>query len=64
MQYEQLTRACIVKFMPREENPDLKEISIFIFQGKYYNNGAKSKKHITSAYNYLNTILLNHKMKL
>ena len=61
--YEQLTRACvIVKFMPREENPDLKEISIFIFQkGNIIITGAKSKKHVTSAYNYLNNILLNHK---
>lgn len=61
--YEQLTRACvIVKFMPREENPNMKEISIFIFQkGNIIITGAKSKKHITSAYDYLNNILLSHK---
>jgi TATA-box binding protein (TBP) (component of TFIID and TFIIIB) len=64
--YEQLTRACvIVKYMPREENPNLKEISIFIFQkGNIIITGAKSKKHITAAYNYLNNILLNHKNEI
>ncbi len=64
--YEQLTRACvIVKFMPREENPNMKEISIFIFQkGNIIITGAKSKKHITSAYDYLNNILLNHKNEI
>ena len=64
--YEQLTRACvIVKFMPREENPNMKEISIFIFQkGNIIITGAKSKKHITSAYDYLNNILLSHKNEI
>ena len=64
--YEQLTRACvIVKFMPREENPNMKEISIFIFQkGNIIITGAKSKKHIISAYEYLNNILLSHKNEI
>lgn len=60
--YEKCIRACvIIKYCPKEENPMEKEISIFVFQkGNIIITGAKSKKHISSAYQYLNKIILEH----
>lgn len=60
--YEKCIRACvIVKYTPVVENPEGKEISIFVFQkGNIIITGAKSKKHIIGAYKYLNGILLEH----
>lgn len=60
--YEKCIRACvIIKYCPKEENPLEKEISIFVFQkGNIIITGAKSKKHISSAYQYLNKIILEH----
>lgn len=60
--YEKCIRACvIIKYCPIEENPMEKEISIFVFQkGNIIITGAKSRKHISSAYNYLNQIILEH----
>lgn len=60
--YEKCIRACvIIKYCPKEENPLEKEISIFVFQkGNIIITGAKSRKHISSAYQYLNKIILEH----
>ena len=60
--YEKCIRACvIIKYCPKEENPMEKEISIFVFQkGNIIITGAKSRKHISSAYQYLNKIILEH----
>lgn len=60
--YEKCIRACvIIKYCPLEENPLEKEISIFVFQkGNIIITGAKSKKHISAAYKYLNKIILEH----
>ena len=60
--YEKCIRACvIIKYCPLEENPQEKEISIFVFQkGNIIITGAKSRRHISSAYEYLNKIILEH----
>ena len=60
--YEKCIRACvIIKYCPPEDNPDQKEISVFIFQkGNIIITGAKSKNQVTSAYNYLNKVLIEH----
>lgn len=61
--YEPCIRACvIIKFIPLIENPEQKEVSIFVFQkGNIIITGARSKSHIISAYNYMNDIILSHK---
>lgn len=60
--YEKCIRACvIIKYCPPIDNPDQKEISIFIFQkGNIIITGAKSRNQVTSAYNHLNKILIEH----
>jgi len=60
--YEKCIRACvIIKYCPPEDNIDQKEISIFIFQkGNIIITGAKSRNQVTSAYNHLNKILIEH----
>ncbi len=60
--YEKCIRACvIIKYCPKEENPLEKEISIFVFQkGNIIITGAKSRNHISTAYQYLNKIILEH----
>ena len=60
--YEKCIRACvIIKYCPKEENPMEKEISIFVFQkGNIIITGAKSRRHISTAYQYLNKIILEH----
>ncbi len=60
--YEPCIRACVImKYVPPTENPDKKEVSVFIFQkGNIIITGARSKSHIVSAYNYMNEILLTH----
>jgi TATA-box binding protein (TBP) (component of TFIID and TFIIIB) len=61
--YEPCIRACvIIKFVPLIENPEQKEVSIFVFQkGNIIITGARSKSHIISAYDYMNDIILSHK---
>lgn len=61
--YEPCIRACvIIKFAPLKDNPEQKEVSVFVFQkGNIIITGARSKSHIESAYNYINDILLSHK---
>lgn len=61
--YEPCIRACvIIKYIPPIENPENKEVSIFIFQkGNIIITGARSQSHIISSYNYMNNILLTHK---
>lgn len=60
--YEKCIRACvIIKFCPKSDNITEKEISIFVFQkGNVIITGAKSKLHISEAYEYLNNILIEH----
>lgn len=60
--FEPCIRACvIVKYIPPENNIDLKTISIFIFQkGNIIITGSRSKSHIMSAYEYINNILNTH----
>lgn len=60
--YEKCIRACvIIKYCPPVDNPEEKEISIFIFQkGNIIITGAKSRLQILAAYKYLNEILLEH----
>ena len=60
--YERCIRACvIIKYVPKEENLEQKEISIFIFlKGNIIITGAKSRIHIISSYNFLNNILVQH----
>lgn len=60
--YEPCIRACvIIKYSPIKENPDQKEVSIFIFQkGNIIITGARSRSHIISSYSYMNEILLTH----
>lgn len=60
--YEKCIRACvIIKYTPPVDNPDQKEISIFIFQkGNIIITGAKSKNQVSTAYKYLNDILIEH----
>jgi len=61
--FEPCIRACvIIKYTPENNNPENKEISIFIFQkGNIIITGARSKHHIISSYNYIDNILINHK---
>lgn len=61
--YEPCIRACvIIKYVPVNENTELKEVSVFVFQkGNIIITGARSKSHIISAYNYMNEIILTHK---
>jgi TATA-box binding protein (TBP) (component of TFIID and TFIIIB) len=56
-------RACvIIKYVPSEDNINDREVSIFIFEkGNIIITGAKTKKHIIMAYNFINDILLKHK---
>lgn len=60
--YEPCIRACvIIKYTPPINNPESKEISIFIFQkGNIIITGARHRTHILSAYKYINDILLTH----
>jgi TATA-box binding protein (TBP) (component of TFIID and TFIIIB) len=61
--YEPCIRACvIVKITPLVDNPEQKEISVFVFQkGNIIITGARSKSHIESAYNYMNDIIISYK---
>jgi TATA-box binding protein (TBP) (component of TFIID and TFIIIB) len=60
--FEPCIRACvIIKYAPKKDNPDQKDVSIFIFQkGNIIITGARSRSHIISAYKYMNDILLTH----
>lgn len=60
--FEPCNRACvIIKHTPNIDNPDSKEISIFVFQkGNIIITGAKNKNHIISAFDYINNIFLTH----
>jgi TATA-box binding protein (TBP) (component of TFIID and TFIIIB) len=60
--YEPCIRACvIIKYCPDIDNPDQKDVSIFIFQkGNIIITGARSKNQVIYTYNYINKILLDH----
>jgi TATA-box binding protein (TBP) (component of TFIID and TFIIIB) len=60
--YEPCIRACvIIKFTPKGDNEDNKEVSIFIFKkGNIIITGARSKKQVIEAYNYINDIIITH----
>lgn len=60
--YEPCIRACvIIKYAPLKENPEQKEVSIFIFQkGNIIITGARSRSQIIASYDYMNEILLTH----
>lgn len=60
--YEKCIRACvIIKYSPPVDNELEKEISVFVFQkGNIIITGAKSRNQVSSAYNYLNDILVEH----
>jgi TATA-box binding protein (TBP) (component of TFIID and TFIIIB) len=60
--FEPCIRACvIIKYVPIYNNPEEKEISIFIFQkGNIIITGARTQNHIVSAYKYINDILVTH----
>jgi TATA-box binding protein (TBP) (component of TFIID and TFIIIB) len=61
--FEPCIRACvIIKYCPPTDNPEQKEVSIFVFQkGNIIITGARAKSHIISAYNNMNQILLTYK---
>ena len=60
--FEPCIRACvIIKYIPKENNFEEKEISIFLFQkGNIIITGARTKNHIISAHKYINNILITH----
>jgi TATA-box binding protein (TBP) (component of TFIID and TFIIIB) len=60
--YEPCIRACvIIKFVPTQDNPDSKEVSIFIFKkGNIIITGARSRNQVIEAYNYINNIFITH----
>ena len=60
--YEPSIRACvIVKYCPKVDNINEKEISIFIFEkGNIIITGAKTQGHIISSFNYINNIIVEH----
>ena len=61
--YEPCIRACVtIKFVSTQDNIDSKEVSIFIFKkGNIIITGARSKKQVLEAYNYINNIFITHK---
>ena len=61
--YEPCIRACVtIKFISTQDNIDSKEVSIFIFKkGNIIITGARSKKQVLEAYNYINNIFITHK---
>jgi TATA-box binding protein (TBP) (component of TFIID and TFIIIB) len=61
-QYEPCIRACvIIKFVPKADNIDQKEVSIFIFKkGNIIITGARSKNQVIESYNYINNIIITH----
>ena len=60
--YEPCIRACvIIKFVPTQDNPDFKEVSIFIFKkGNIIITGARSRNQVIEAYTYINNIFITH----
>jgi len=60
--YEPCIRACvIIKFVPTQDNPDFKEVSIFIFKkGNIIITGARSRNQVIEAYKYINNIFVTH----
>lgn len=60
--YEPCIRACvIIKFIPKSDNEEQKEVSVFVFQaGNIIITGARSRDQVIDAYNYINNILLTH----
>lgn len=60
--YEPCIRACvIIKFIPKTNNLEQKEVSVFVFQaGNIIITGARSRNQVIDAYNYINNILLTH----
>jgi len=64
--FEPCVRACvIIKYTPKKNNPQEKDISIFVFQkGNIIITGAKSRDHVISSYNYINDILVDHSYEI
>lgn len=60
--YEPCIRACvIIKFVSTHDNPDYKEVSIFIFKkGNIIITGARSRNQVLEAFNYINDIFITH----
>jgi TATA-box binding protein (TBP) (component of TFIID and TFIIIB) len=60
--YEPCIRACvIIKFCASVDNPDKKELSIFIFKkGNIIITGARSRNQVIEAYSYINNIFIVH----
>lgn len=60
--YEKAIRACvIIKYQPKSDNPENKEISIFVFQkGNIIITGSRSKNQIMETFNYINNIIFEH----
>jgi len=60
--YEPCCRACvIIKYPPKVDNVDNKEVSIFIFKkGNIIITGARSRLQIIEAFEYINNILIEH----
>ena len=55
----------IIKYTPKKNNPQEKDISIFVFQkGNIIITGAKSREHVISSYNYINDILVDHSYEI
>jgi len=60
--YEPCIRACvIIKFVSTYDNPDYKEVSIFIFRkGNIIITGARSRNQVLEAFNYINNIFITY----
>lgn len=60
--FEKTIRACvIVKYIPKNNNDEEKEISVFVFEkGNIIITGARNLDHIRETYKYINNILFNH----
>lgn len=60
--YEKAIRACvIIKYSPKSDNIENKEISVFVFQkGNIIITGARSKNQIMETFNYINNIIFEH----
>jgi TATA-box binding protein (TBP) (component of TFIID and TFIIIB) len=64
--YEPCIRACVtLKYCPKIDNPDKKDISIFFFEkGNIIITAVKSRDQIIETYEYINNILTTHKNEI
>jgi len=64
--YEPCIHACVtVKYIPPEDNPEEKVISIFVFEkGSIIITGAKKKSHIISSFEYVNKIIKENSQQI